>query len=213
MARTIFSMAQTSGGAVGGAATIDATNGMSLDLTFIGPAIDKFGLFFLVYNSAGTTYNVVIRKGIVGSYGGADFTAACTNGAVTVVGPIPVNQLLNGLGDSRQGLWVDFSNTSFTGTIIPVCGLRQDIPANTAANASLKSLPGALLAAMVTTAAVGGTHIFYDNGAPYATGSQLGSTIANNAAIGANIVGPFLAAKGIVSAGVASGPAVTAFYV
>ena len=213
MARTVLPYLVAYGpasGAVSQPVSLDSTNGnmVAIDTPFAPQNIDKFGLFVVVSNT-GTTGNCVVRNGVTNAGLGPDLTTNVVSGTVAVIGPLAPLRYGNPLGDGHQGLWVDFSAASFAGTIMVVAGMQQLIPANTAVNAQVKASAGALLAAVVTTLGTG-IHTFYDNAMPFAAGNTLGSFLAS-AAVGTMIIGK-PAAAGIVSAGAASGPALTAFY-
>ena len=214
MARTLLSPMVAYGptsGAVSQPVPLDSTNGnmIVIDGPFVPQNVDKFGLYLVVLNS-GTTGNIIVRGNVTSGGNASDLTTNVVGGTVAVIGSLAGYRYSNPLGDGHAGLWLDFSAASFAGTLMVVSGNLQTIPANTAITGQVKASAGALLAAVVTTLGTG-IHTFYDNAMPFATGNTLGSFLAS-AAVGTMIAPNKPAAAGIVSAGVASGPALTAFY-
>ena len=214
MARTAFPLVAYSpaGGAVGTPQSIDSTNGMQVPLEnpFVPANIDRFGgVYLVVYNSAAAPYNVIVRGNVTSGYLAADLTTAVANGAVVVIGPLSPLVYGNPIGDGRRGLWVDFSNTLFTGTIMPVVGMQQVIPANVAQTAALKMSPGTLLGAVVQTLGTAAWNAYDDSMA--ANGGAI-ATFAGSAAVGSMLAPARPTARGIVSASIASGPALTVWY-
>lgn len=195
---------------------LDTTNGntlVGLGRNDIGVLLDKWypANFHMVYVTTGSG-NIVVKAGYqpwASSASAGDLTIA-VSGTNTVTDIGSQIDLRRHLKQASGDAFIDIDYTGgITGNVLVCFGYGQTIPANVAQNADLKDAPGLLVGAVVTTLGTAGLTI-YDNPAT-AQGTAL-LTIAPSAAQG-SLFAPGVPAKtGILAGGVASGPAVTAFY-
>jgi hypothetical protein len=196
--------------------SLDTTNGntlVGLGRNDIGVLLDKWypANFHMVYVTSGSG-NIVIKAGYMPeapSMSAGDLTIA-VSGTNTVTDIGPQIDLRRHLKQASGDRYIDIDYTGgITGNVLVCFGYAQTIPGNTALNVDLKKSPGLLVGAVVTTLGTAGLSI-YDNPAT-AQGTAL-LAIAPSAAQGSLFALGVPFRNGLLAAGVANNPAITAFY-
>lgn len=200
-----------------GVQPLDLTNGnliTGLNTQAVQRLLDQYyaaGNFHVVFVTTGSG-NIIVRQGFTpwasqASQGDLTIAVSGTN-TVTDIGPqIVLQRHLQAIGGGDLGIAIDY--TVVTGNMFVCFGVAQGVPAGVALNTELKKSPGLLVGAVVQTLGTAALSI-YDNAAA-ALGTAL-LTIPGSAAQGSLYTGAF-AKAGLVVAGVASCPAITAYFV